>query len=108
MSVVQKSRVLVLYLVGFYCRTVSVGPGPSVSRGRLQLSCAPAGGSAVGLLSMVLKIQPDLSEVLNRLRAAGLVCRRRHTASDPLLSPGGGLWPSSSCCLTVLFGAGAV
>ncbi|CAB1456973.1 unnamed protein product [Pleuronectes platessa] len=36
-----------------------------MSRGWLQLSCAPAGGSAAGLLSMVLKIRLALSGVLN-------------------------------------------
>lgn len=80
-------------------------PGPfraAPSRGRLpaarslQLRSAPAGGSAAGLLSMVLKIRPDLSEVL---KAPGCWAQSAAAVTPPRTLPsscGAGPWPWSS------------
>lgn len=70
--------------------------GPSTSCGRLQLSSAPAGGSAAGLLSMVLKIRLDLSGVLNSSGGAGL----RERLLSHSLSP--------RCCCVRVFYCGSV
>lgn len=51
--------------------------------GRLQLSWAPAGGSAAGFLSVVLESRPSLSGVLN-----GSVCCCRLADSAPCVRLG--------------------